>query len=153
MKTLATVVEIEQENIAVVSVARHAACDGCHKNAEGKGCSVCTLLGGNREARARALNTAGAAIGDTVEVESRTGRMLLYAALVFLLPVVMALGGYFLGAALLEGAYGAPATAAAAFLLTFAAIWLFSRLVISKRIDVEIVALVKPASGQDDPNP
>lgn len=148
MKTLATVVEIENENIAIVSVARQAACDGCHKNADGKGCSVCTLLGGNREARARALNRAGARPGDTVQVESRTGRMLLYAALVFLLPVILALGGYFLGARLFASEGGALAVAAAAFVLTFGGIWLFSRFVIGKRTDVEIVAVVRAADPQ-----
>jgi positive regulator of sigma E activity len=142
MKTLATVVEIENDNIATVSVARHAACDGCHKNADGTGCSVCTLLGGNREARVRARNTAGAAVGDTVEVESRTGRMLLYAALVFLLPVVLCLAGYFVGFAISSSEGVALGVAAAAFVLTLFAIRLFSRLVIAQRLDVEILRVV-----------
>lgn len=142
MKTLATVVEIENEYTATVSVARHAACDGCHKNADGTGCSVCTLLGGNREARARALNTAGAAVGDTVEVESRTGRMLLYAALVFLLPVVLCLAGYFAGLAVSGREGVALGVAACAFALALFAVWLFSRLVIAHRLDVEILRVV-----------
>ncbi|MBR6727222.1 MAG: SoxR reducing system RseC family protein [Clostridia bacterium] len=142
MKTLATVVEIENEKTATVSVARHAACDGCHKNADGTGCSVCTLLGGKREARARALNTAGAAVGDTVEVESRTGRMLLYAATVFLLPVLLALGAYFIGLHLTAREGVALASCAAAFVISFVGVWLFSRLVTARRLDVEIVRVV-----------
>ncbi|MBQ8341428.1 MAG: SoxR reducing system RseC family protein [Clostridia bacterium] len=148
MKTLATVVELEQENIATVSVARHAACDGCHKNADGTGCSVCTLLGGNREARAKALNTAGAAVGDTVEVESRTGRMLAYAALLFLLPVLLALGSYFLTLHLSHREGLALGMAALALVLTLACIGLVSHFLIGKRIDVEIVAIVKPQAPQ-----
>lgn len=149
MKTLATVVEIENENTAIVSVARHAACDGCHKNAEGKGCSVCTLLGGNREARARALNAVGASVGDTVEVESRTGRMLAYAALVFLLPVLLALGGYFVGKHCTASEGAALAIAGGCFVLAFFAIWLFSRFVITRRLDVEIVCVVKLESERN----
>ena len=88
MRTKATVVEIINETVAVVSVERRSACDGCHKAEGDKGCSICTLLGGKHETRARARNTAGAMEGDTVALESRTSRILGYAALVFLLPVI-----------------------------------------------------------------
>ena len=37
MQTKAVVTEIVNDTVAVVLVARRAACDGCHKNAEGKG--------------------------------------------------------------------------------------------------------------------
>lgn len=43
---------------------------------------------------ALALNEAGAQTGDTVELESPTGTVLGYAALVFLLPVVAAIGSF-----------------------------------------------------------
>ena len=142
MRTLATVVEIENENTATVSVARQAACDGCHKNADGQGCSVCTLLGGNREVRTRARNSAEAVVGDTVEVESRTGRMLAYAALIFLLPVVMALVGYFAGKALWSSEGAALASCAVLLVLTFGGVGLASRLLIGRRLDVEIVRVV-----------
>ena len=142
MKTLATVVELQNEYTATVSVARQAACDGCHKNADGQGCSVCTLLGGNREVRARARNSAEAVVGDTVEVESRTGRMLAYAALIFLLPVVMALVGYFAGKALWSSEGAALASCAVLLVLTFGGVGLASRLLIGRRLDVEIVRVV-----------
>ena len=97
MKTLATVIETPEEGIAVIKVERQSACEGCHRATEEGGCSVCTLLGGKNAAHARARNTVGAAVGDRVELESRTGRILSYAALVFLLPVIALIAGYLLG--------------------------------------------------------
>lgn len=151
MKTLATVVELQNEYTATVSVAKKAACDGCHKNADGSGCSVCTLLGGNREARAAAKNTVGAHVGDTVEIESATGRMLLYAALIFLLPVVLCLAAYFIALSLAGREGVALAACAIAFVLTLGGLWLYSRFALSGRCDVEIVRVVKTADDSSDP--
>lgn len=142
MRTKATVVEIVDKDVAIVSVQRRAACDGCHKNADGKECSVCTLLGGDRESRSRAANKVGALAGDTVIVESRTRRILSYAALVFMLPVLMSILGFALGSLFSMGEGGTLLCALACFLLSFVCIWLYSRIVISKRLDVEIVEIV-----------
>ena len=80
---------------AVVATERRAACEGCHKRSEDGTCSVCTLLGGESRLDTRALNSAGAAVGDTVALESSSGRMLGYAALVFILPCLLAIAAYF----------------------------------------------------------
>ena len=149
MKTKATVVEIISPDIAVVSVERRAACDGCHKAADGKGCSVCTLLGSKGEARARAKNTVGAAIGDTVEVESRTKRIMGYAALVFLLPVALAIVAYLIGTKLSLGEGASLLLALAGLLLSFLLIFFYSKLVVSRRVDIEIVAIAQKAEQHE----
>lgn len=143
MKTRATVVEIVDPHIAIVSVERRAACDGCHKSVDGKGCAICTLLGGKNRMQAPAKNAVGAAVGDIVELESRTARILGYAALVFLLPILLGLLGYFLAGRLGAGEGVALAAALGGFVFAFLPIWLFSRLVISRRLDIEIVSVVK----------
>ena len=143
MKTKATVVEIIDKDVAVVSVARRAACDGCHKATDGKGCSVCTLLGSKGETRARAKNTAGARLGDTVEVESRTRRILGYAALVFLLPVVLAIAGYAIGVICSLGEGLTLLVAFSGLVISFLLIFLYSKLVVAHRLDVEIVAILQ----------
>ena len=149
MKTKATVAQIIDENIAIVSVERRAACDGCHKAADGKGCSVCTLLGSKGEARARAKNTVGAAIGDTVEVESRTKRIMGYAALVFLLPVALAIVAYLIGTKLSLGEGASLLLALAGLLLSFLLIFFYSKLVVSRRVDIEIVAITQKAEQHE----
>lgn len=143
MRTKATVVEVIDETVAVVMVERRSACDGCHKAEGDKGCSVCTLLGGKRQTLARALNSAEAAAGDTVALESRSARILLYAALVFILPVLVALACYLVGFYALSLDLWSIALAAGGFLLSFGGVWLYSKLVISRRLDVEIVEIIK----------
>ena len=73
-------------NYATVSVKRQSACDSCHANGY---CVEC-----KKSMDAVALNEVGAQTGDTVELESPTGTVLGYAALVFLMPVVMAIGSF-----------------------------------------------------------
>lgn len=92
MTTEATVVSIENK-IAVVESERLSACEGCHNHQEG-GCSACTLLGGQRTIRTRAYDRVGVAVGDRVIIESSSRRMLWYAALIFLLPVLVGVAVY-----------------------------------------------------------
>ena len=148
MKSLATVTEILSPEVAVVTVERQAACDGCHKNADGASCSVCTLLGGKNTVSTRALNRVGAAVGDRVEVESGSGRMLFYAALVFLLPVLFLLVGFFVGRAL-WGSIGGLIAAGVLFLLCFVFLFLYSRFAVSRRIDVTVTAVIARQGGEE----
>ena len=142
MKVKAILVAVEEHNVAVVSVSRHAACDGCHKQEDGKGCSVCTLLGGKREATARAKNTLGATVGDVVEVEMASTRVLLYAALVFLLPIILSLAGYFIADAAGASFVTALCTGAAAFVFSVVGVCVYSHVRVAKRLDAEIVRIL-----------
>ena len=89
MKTNARVISVES-SFAIVEVQRTSACDGCHKKEDGKDCSVCSLMGGERSFSARADNSIGAEVGDQVLIETATGRVMWYAVLVFLLPLLVA---------------------------------------------------------------
>ena len=88
MESIGRVIETSGE-IATVEVRRASACEGCHKNAEG-GCAVCGLLGGEkiRTMKTKAGNGIGAKIGDVVRIETPNEKTLLWAAIVFLLPLV-----------------------------------------------------------------
>ena len=141
MKTVATVIETPEKEIAIVRVERQSACEGCHRATEEGGCSVCTLLGGKNAAHAQARNTVGAVVGDRVEIESRTGRILLYAALVFLVPVVALIAGYLVGGAI-GGEIAALIGAGSLFLLSLTVLYCYSRFVVAKRVDIEIVSVV-----------
>ena len=139
MVTKAMVIQTEGK-IAIVETKRLSACDGCHKQLEGESCSVCSLMGGNTTLTSRADNSIGAQVGDTVEIESDSGRILSYAALVFLAPVVLALLLYFA----VSPFWGGSVALGVAFLglvLAFIGIGLFSKLVIAKRCDVRIVSI------------
>lgn len=142
MRTIAIVTKLYENGDAEVSVERRAACEGCHRAAGEKECSVCTLLGGNRKLSARARNAVGAGAGDTVMIESGTTRMLWYAVLIFLLPVLLMLGGYFAGRAL-WGETGAFASAGVCFLLPFVPLGVYSRRRAKHAPDITVTKIVK----------
>ncbi len=82
MTQKALVTAVKADGTAEVALFRQSACETC----SGRG--VC---GGARRSVTVANNTVGACVGDTVEVEARSGSVLAYAALVFLAPVLSAL--------------------------------------------------------------
>ena len=113
MKTTGTVKGTDGK-YAQVSVIRTSACDGCHSKDFCLSCS-------KKEMTVSVSNDIGAVPGDTVELYSPTGRVLGYAALVFVLPVVLAILGY-IGAYYIFGEGSAVFGSLAAFAVTFAVI-------------------------------
>lgn len=142
MLTKATVLNTEGD-VALVEVERSSACEGCHKNENGEGCSVCTLTGGNRKFSAKALNKVGAHKGDKVEITSSSSRVLFYSALVFLLPVVVALAFYFVAQSLFDVELYRYLALVGGFVISFAIVWLYSKSVGAKRCDIEIVRILE----------
>ena len=107
MTQIATVERILDDTHAEISVPRKSACG--HDCEECAGCGVSGV-----SVYARALNTVGARPGEKVVVESATRKILGVVALVYLLPVVGFLLGYFLSEGLAEGVRYAIAIGAAA---------------------------------------
>ena len=127
---------------ATVEVARLSACEGCHKSDAG-GCSVCSLMGGSvKTTIARAKNSASASVGDLVRVESSSGRMLLYAALLFLLPLLFTGIGFAVSSALTENIVPRALSAACGFALALILALIYSKIVAKKRCDVEIIEIL-----------
>ena len=147
MKATATVVETDGI-FAVVESKRTAACDGCHKKADGKDCSVCTLMGGNRNIRTRAENAVGAKVGDRVEIESSSVRILGYAALVFLLPLALGFGFYLIGRSFLLGDIAQFLFSLVGFVIAFIIIFIYSKTVMPSRCDAKIISVI--SSNGDD---
>ena len=118
MTQIATVEEILSGGYAMISVPRKSAC--------GHDCEECAGCGMTGAAiKARAKNKAGAQPGQKVIVESSTKKLLGVVALVYILPVVLFLLGYFLSAGLGENLRYAIAIGAAA--LSMAPIVLYDR--------------------------
>ena len=129
MNTFAYVKEVKGK-YAVVETERKSACDGCHKNENGEGCAMCRIFGGNTKVSAKAKNPLGAKVGDKVEIGSSSGRMLLYAVVVFILPIVTAIAAYFVANSLGQGEGVCGVAAICAFVLTFGIVALISKLVL-----------------------
>lgn len=86
MKQIATVVRIVDENTAEVIAARQSACGHDCENCSGCGSQGTGLT-------VRAVGDIPVAPGDKVEIFT-DNRVLGYAALVYLLPIVLFLAGY-----------------------------------------------------------
>ena len=141
MNTVAYVKEVKGK-YAIVEAQRKSACDGCHKNENGEGCAMCKIFGGDATLRAKAINSVGASVGDKVEIESSSARMLSYALIVFILPLLCCIAVYFIAASMIGGEAYPAALAVAAFIVSFGIVAVVSRLWISKRCDIEIVKII-----------
>ena len=140
VEQVGTVVAVN-DDIATVSFMRASACEGCHKQAEG--CAACSLLGGNRRHNARARNPIGARTGDRVRVATPEGRVVAYAALVFLFPILLAFCGYAIGTVVWGTVgYAAGLCAAAGFLLAMMLLMFVSHRMAKRPPDAEIVAVL-----------
>ncbi len=142
MNTVAIVKEISGK-YAVIETEKKSACDGCHKNANGEGCAMCKVFGGNTKVQARARNIAGASVGDKVEIESSSARMLSYAMIVFILPLVFAIVAYFIAFSTGIGEGYSALCAIGAFVLTLSVIAVISKLFLTDRCDINIVKIIK----------
>lgn len=107
MTQIATVKRKLEPGFVEISVPRKSAC--------GHDCEECAGCGMTGAAiQARASDPIGVETGDKVVVQSETKKLLGVAALVYLLPVIGFLLGYFLSAGLAEGTRYIIAIAAAA---------------------------------------
>ena len=82
------IVQKLQHNIAEVKITRSSAC--------GESCASCGLCPG-REAQVFAINDINAAVGDTVIIDMADGKVLGAAFLVYIVPLIMMIIGYFSG--------------------------------------------------------
>ena len=109
MTQIATVEKKLKEGYVEISVPRKSAC--------GHDCEECAGCGMTGAAiHASAQDRVGVEPGDKVVVESSTKKMLGVVVLVYVLPVVAFLLGYFLSGGLAEGVRYAIAVAAAALM-------------------------------------
>ncbi len=138
MQQIGIVKEICGE-FATVEVSRQSACEGCHANTDG-GCAACVSFG-DKKTTAKAKNTANAKVGDRVLLETNSGTVILYAAAVFLFPIILAVVGYILGS-LLKLAAAAYIGALIGFILAFVIVWATLNKRASKRCDVHIVRIL-----------
>ena len=97
-------------DIADVEIHRSTAC--------GDNCASCGLCNG-RTTIVKAANAAGAAEGDTVLIDMADKKVLGAAFLVYIVPLVLLVAGYFIGSALFKTEPGGIITGFLLMLLSF----------------------------------
>lgn len=140
MRQRAVVLETKG-NIAVIEVSRASMCDGCEKNGGCSGhCDLSGIVSTGGKMTARAENKIGAVAGDKVEVETESSRVLGYAALVFLLPILICAAFYAAANTFTRNDGIAVLAAVFGFIATFAGIAVFDRKIAKKKPDIVIVS-------------
>ena len=113
---------------SVVSVNDDAAVVAMRMSGACKKCGLCMSSSDGKDVLLLARNEAGAKIGDSVEIEISSGRVLMAAFVVYLVPVVMTVVGFLVGSAVSGGSEesGLPIVLAVVFLVvSFLAVWLY----------------------------
>lgn len=90
------VIVSEKQNHVTVQMIRGDKCNGCN---------LCETIGPN-QMQIVANNSLGAKIGDTVEVEVPPGKVLGYSFIIFIIPIIMMIAGYFIGTSVFGGSEG-----------------------------------------------
>lgn len=127
------------DDYALVEVSRKSACENCHANVDG-GCSACVAFG-NKAAVSKADNSIGAKVGERVIIETASKTVLLYAAAVFLFPLLLGVVGYFIGG-LFSFAAAPYLGALVGFAAAFIIVWATLNRTAKKRLDVKIVRIL-----------
>ncbi len=87
MREQGLVIQLEDQNMAQVQFRAGSACEKC---------GAC-MLGGSGIALIKAQNEVGAGVGDVVEVDIRPSQVIWASFLIFILPLVALILGYFVG--------------------------------------------------------
>lgn len=149
----AVVVETDGK-IATIEVKRSSMCEGCHKlsgNGDCAGhCEISGLVAGNgKTVITKAVNLAGAAVGDKVRIETDSKKVIGYAALVFILPIIVCAVFYWVGDIIFTEAYGAFLSAAVGFILTFLGIAVYDRSKRAKLPEIVITGIINRVDNKN----
>lgn len=126
MSQNAIIKKIVNEGVAEISLLRQMDCKNCDN------CGGCSQKPGT-ELLALASNSIGAKTGDVVEVESIAGSSIGIAVIVYVLPCVFLLLGYFLGQAMGLSEMASVGIGAVGILVGFVPALLLNRFVATRK--------------------
>lgn len=137
MSQNAIVKNIVSKDVAEISLLRQLDCKNCDN------CGICSQKPGT-ELLALASNAIGAQKGDVVEVDSVAGSSIGVAVIVYVIPCVFLMLGYFLGQALGLGEMASVGVGAIGILVGFLPAVLLNR-AITRRKSPEFIIRAKLA--------
>ena len=142
-----------KETGCVVSVKDDAAIVAMPMSKECESCGACLVAGEGKEAMLLARNDAGAAEGDTVEVEIAPGRVIAAAFTIYVIPVLLTIVGFLVGNAVAGGDpdSSVPIVFAVVFLVvSFIGVWLYDmKLRRVERSQAVVIRVLKDEDGEE----
>lgn len=142
MRQRAVVIEVN-EGHTIVETSRRTMCEGCHGGCSGGHCDITGLVSNGGVMRVEADNTIGAAVGDTVELETESKTVLSYAAIVFMLPIAVCMVLYAVVYGAVQKESAGLIVAGIGFVLTFVGISVFDKKCKNGKKDIKIVEIIK----------
>lgn len=100
MEQIAVVKKVMENGMAQVAVERETACGAAHSCAD---CAGCEKMMTNTHTVVTAFNDVKAGQGDVVKVRSENGTFFKTAAIVYILPLILAMVFYFVAVAVTVG--------------------------------------------------
>lgn len=129
-------------NIVEVKVERSSMCDGCSAKGSSCACSHAALLGADRSLTAKALCDFDVSVGDTVEIETVDSKVLLYAMLVFIFPIIVCAILFAVASRFFDGNLIPILVSFIGFILSFVVIGFIERRMRERRPDIIVVEVV-----------
>ena len=149
MTAKCTVVSIKNSKTAIVCAERKSACEACHANKGGKTCIACDIFLGDDEFETEVDNSIGAELNDEVIVESPSGYVIASAALIFILPLVIA-GVLYAVMHFVRSEY-APIGAVMGVIISFAVIFVIEKKTEKKKSKMKITKILnRKTDGVND---
>lgn len=149
MTAKCTVKKINENGTATVYAERKSACDACHVNQNGKTCTACDIFLGDDKFEAEVDNSIGAKLYDEVIVESPSGYVIATAALIFILPLVIAAVLY--AAVYFINSEYAPVGAVVGAVISFVIIFAVEKITKKKKTGMKIIKILnKKTDGAHD---
>ncbi len=133
MKEVGTVVKVDKKNIKV-RMERKSACGNCN---------MCGFKKEDMHVDLTTENTLGAVLGDKVEMEMQTSTVIFSASIVYILPLVFAMLGFFVGWLLKLSEIGMFGCLMAGLALGFLAIALIDKIVKKTKFNPVCTRIVK----------
>lgn len=96
-------------NNAILRARRSSACEGCREKDQ------CTSVADGKEMEFEASNPINARVGDTVDVEMKTGQLLRLSFFLYVFPILVMVAGAMIGNHLAPRFNGDPSLFAAVF--------------------------------------
>ena len=121
---------------AVLLIRRECACG------KAEGCNAKCFAPQNETIEVETDNEIGAKAGDFVEVEAKTSAILLYSAIVFVMPVFCGLLLYFAARAFTDNVIAPYAVSAAGFGLSIGFLYFFLNNMVKGRNDFKITKII-----------